>query len=306
MTDAIASVTVGVADMAPVYGLWVERFGLQVLARLEGPDEAIARLWSIEPDDIAAQLIVATPGTTTGRLHFVQFSSPGPTIRDPQAISDFGAKNLDVNCRDMPARFAELEAAGYRFRSTISEYTVDGIQAREVQFHGHDGTNIVLIEVLGDGFDCVYTANEFAALTSFVVIVPDAAAESGFFQTVLGFDVLMHHRLSGPAIEQAVGAPPGTVLDMHLLGRENNLFGRVELITYEGCPGRDRFTAARPPATGILGCAFAVDNLEAARRRVTQAGGTVERELTVDGPMGNGATAICKTPAGLRFELFKS
>ena len=46
---------------------------------------------------------------------------------------------------------------------------------------------------------------------------------------------------------------------MRLLGKEQKFFGRVELITYENCAGKDLFAAARPPATGILGCGFRVE-----------------------------------------------
>lgn len=305
MPDAIAHVTVGVADLQPVLNLWVDRFGLEIAARRRGPDHALARLWGIPAGQIADQLVLRTPGMATGWLHFVQFAEPADPVRGDAAIFDFGPKNLDVNCRDMPARVAELKNRGCRFRSAISEYEVDGVRAREVQMPSHDAVNVVLIEVLSEGFEVAMTSRGYGALTSFVIIVPDTDTEAAFYRALFDFDELMHHRLSGTAIEQAVGAPAGTVLDMRLLGRPDQFFGRVELIAYEGCAGRDRFSTARPPATGILGCGFRVDSLEETAARADAAGQAVSRLGPVDTLYAAGACGLLYSPAGLRIELYE-
>jgi hypothetical protein len=165
----------GVADMAVARALWVEQLGLEIIGRRVGPDAALAGLWDIPAEQVVEQLLLGSPGATTGRLHFVQFRDPQPPIREGAATTDLGAKNLDVNCVDMPRLVAGLKQSGYKFRSAIAEYEIDGIQAREVQMPVHDALNLVLVEVLSKGFDVDFTNNGFAALTSFVVIVPDVA-----------------------------------------------------------------------------------------------------------------------------------
>lgn len=305
MVDAIAHVTVGVADLQPVFDLWIDRFGLEIVKQRTGPDSGLARLWDIPPESIAEQVLIRTPGAETGRLHFVQFNEPGPAVRQGAAATDLGPKNLDVNCIDMPARHAELEAAGYRFRAGINEIQFGDIRAREVQMPGHDETNIVLVEILSAGFDLEYSPAGYGAVTSFVVIVPDTRVEAAFYSTVFDLDELMHHRITGPGIEEAVGLPKGSVLDMRLMGREGKLFGCAELIAYEGFDGCDRFTLAKPPALGTLHCGFAVESVPETVQRARDAGIRVAEFDSIETIFGSGCIGVLHSPAGLRIELYQ-
>ena len=114
----------------------------------------------------------------------------------------------------------------------------------------------------------------------------------------------MHHRISGPAIEQAVGVPQGTVLDMRLLGRSAQLYGRMEVIAYEGQPGRNLFPAAEAPATGILSCAFHVASHDRFEQRAEQAGVQLNEHRDVDILPGRGRMLECRSPAGLKLQVF--
>ena len=103
---------------------------------------------------------------------------------------------------------------------------------------------------------------------------------------------------------KAVGLPKGAALDMRLMGRERNLFGRVELIEYVGLGGTDRFGLAKPPATGALHIGFAVPSIGA----LTEAAPGIEAHDfgAVDLIYGRGRVAALRSPAGLRIELFES
>jgi catechol 2,3-dioxygenase-like lactoylglutathione lyase family enzyme len=301
----IACVSVGVADMNAVRRLWVDELGLDVIDRRRGPDAELARLWNIPAEQIVEQLLLGTPGAASGRLHFVQFREPEDAVRKGAAPTDLGAKNLDVNCTDMPALVARLRAAGYAFRSEIGEYDIDGITAREVQMPVHDDVNVVLIEVLTKGFEVEYTAAGFAALTSFVVIVPDVEREIAFYQQLFGMQNILSHKLSGPAIEMAAGLPAGTVLDLHLLGGPDNLFGRMELIEYVGVNGANCFTRAVPPATGILRCGFAVASLDEFAALALEHAVPITRSLEVDVIFAKGKFLQLSSPAGLQIEIYE-
>jgi len=251
---------------------------------------------------VAEQLLVRTPGARAGWLHFVRFARPAAPVRAGAAPTDRGPKNLDVHCHDLPARYASLTDAGYAFRSAVSEYEVGDIRAREVQMPAHDDTNVVLVEVVGDSGPAGPAG--VAALTSLVVIVPDAPAEQRFFETAFGFAEVMHHRITGPGIEQAVGLPPGSALDMRLAGDPDEPFGRLELIQYEGPDGADRFARARPPATGALYAGIAVANVAATLERA-QAGGARVRAVDHAGTLfGSGPMGMVTSPAGLRIAVF--
>ena len=303
MINGISYVSIGVADMAPVRALWIDALGLEVVAASSGPDAQLTKLWHIPAEQIAEQLLLRTPGAETGWLHFVQFRAPGDAIRKDAAPTDRCAKNLDVNCVNMPVLVEQLKNAGYEFRSAISEYEIDGLGVREVQMPVHDGVNVVFIEVLGEGFDVDYTAKGFAGLTSFVVIVPDAQIETEFYQALFGFAEIMRHRISGPAIEQAAGLPPGTALDMRLTGHPDNLFGRMELIEYEGISGANLFARAVPPATGILSAGFRVASIEAFKQHAAEQGVTIGGECEVETPFATGTVLQLCSPAGLRIEV---
>jgi catechol 2,3-dioxygenase-like lactoylglutathione lyase family enzyme len=303
MTNGIAYVSIGVADMQPVSDLWLDALGLEIVAQRSGPDAELGKLWDLPAEQFVEQLLVRTPGAATGYLHFVQFQHPADAVRKDAALTDLGAKNIDVNCVGMPALVEKLKAAGYVFRSDIGEYEVDEIRAREVQLPSHDGVNVVFIEVLSEGFEVDYSPKGFAALTSFVVIVPDTQIESRFYQQIFAYDEIMHHRISGPGIEKAAGLPKGTALDLCLLGSPDNLFGRMELIEYAGLRGDNRFESAVPPATGILCAGFRVDSLDEFVVRAEQQGVKITRTLEVDAIFGKGRMVELISPAGLKLQV---
>jgi len=301
----ISWVSVGVADMAAVHILWIEQLGLDVVASRQGPDAELGRLWGMPADQFVDQLLLKTPGAESGLLHFVQFREPAAAVRKGAASTDLGPKNLDVNCTRMPDCVDALKEAGYSFRSAIGEYEIDGIQAREVQMPAHDDLNVVLIEVLSKGFEVGYSAKGYAALTSFVVIVPDIGREAEFYKRLFGMQEILHHRLSGAAIEMAAGLPAGTVLDLYLLGGPDNLFGRMELIEYVGVNGDNRFARARPPATGILSCGFRVASLDEFADSALALGSAVTGRMKNSAIFGEGEVAHIRSPAGLQICLYE-
>ncbi len=58
MVDAISHVTIGVANLQPVFDLWIERLGLETVVRREGPDPGLAALWGIPAERIADQILI--------------------------------------------------------------------------------------------------------------------------------------------------------------------------------------------------------------------------------------------------------
>jgi hypothetical protein len=239
----------------------------------------------------------------SGRIHLVQFREPAEAVRKGAMPTDLGAKNIDVNCTDMPKLIEQLREAGYSFRSEMAEYEIDGIKAREVQMPIHDDINLVLIEVLSKGFEVGYTPQGYAALTSFVVIVPDVEREVDFYKQLFGMTDILSHKLSGPAIEMAAGLPPGTVLNLHLLGEPDNLFGRMELIEYVGVKGANCFQRAVVPATGILSCGFMVESLDDFISDAAKLNITINRKNRKNLLFGSGEVATLVSPAGLKIWL---
>ena len=92
---AFAYVVISVADMDRALGLWVERFGMQVVTRRDGSDPGLARAWGLPADGIVEQVLLRTPGMTDGGVHLVRFRTPGPTVREGAAPTDRRPHLLD-------------------------------------------------------------------------------------------------------------------------------------------------------------------------------------------------------------------
>lgn len=300
MTDAIAHITVGVADLEKSLGLWRETFGMEVVGRRDGADPGLAQLWDIAPDSLAEQALIRTPGTSAGWLHLVQFTDPDEPVRAGAGTMDLGPKNLDVYCDDIHTRVAELTAGGWAFRSRVVDYQIGAICASEVQMPGPDDTNIVFVEVAGQ--EMTLSGKGYGGITSFVVIVPDITAEAAFYQSMFGFEEVLRHRITGAEIEEMINLPSATGVEMSVLGQEEQTFGRVELIQYDGAPGLDRFGRARAPALGTLHCAFRVPSVDAA---LDSFAGDARRFESLDTLFGSGPVGVIHSPSGLRIELFE-
>lgn len=303
---ALAHLFIGVADMGPVRALWLDQFGLELVATRTGADAALARLWGLAPDAIVEQLLLRTPNTASGWLHFVEFAEPASPVRAGAEPVDLCPKNIDVNCSDIAARCAELAAAGATFRSPISAYTLDGLRAQEVQMPAHDGINVVLIEV--EGWPLALSPRHYAAVTSFIATVADQGEEADFYATLFGFEQLMAHRITGAAIEQAVGLAPGAALEMQLLGSPEQLCGRVELITYAGTGtvACDLYPRARAPACGVLGARIEVADMPRLVGRAREAGVAVRDHGVLNLLFGRCHIVTVYSPAGLMLEVFQT
>lgn len=298
----IEHVTVGVADLDAALALWAGTFGLEVLARRQGPDASLGAVWDLDPAQVRAQAYLATPGAEGGRLHLVEFSG-GDAVRAGAAATDRCPKNIDVACADLFERHRELTAAGHTFRSDPVEYPFEDTVVREVQMPGHDDTNIVFVELVGQAVPL--TPQGYGAVPAFVCVVGDPGAEAAFHTGGLSLDVVLAHRLTGPEIEQMVGLPPGAGLDIGLYGDQGNPFGRFEVVRYEGLEGADRYARTRPPARGALAATLATRDLDAAVLRLRGAGHEVTDHGTVDAVYGSARVASTTSPAGLRVEVIQ-
>ena len=303
----IAYITISVADMDVALDFWVDRMGFELSRRRSGSDELMAALWGIEAHDVIDQALLTSPGASAGRVHLMQFAHPGEAVRHEAAPTDIGPKNLDINCTDMHRHVADLKSAGYSFRSEVGEYTLEGLHTREVQMPCHDDINMVFIEVLSkaEAFQTDFSPRGFAGVTSFVVVVPDTLPESQFYQQLFSLDELLHHRVSGPEIEAVVGLPKGAALELRMLGKTIEPFGRMELVSYEGIQGVNRFNRTVPFATGVISCAFIVPllaktvaGLEALALPAADAG----RFNTV---LGEADVVRTTSPAGMKIDLLQ-
>lgn len=302
---SIDSIVVGVQNIDEATELWVDQFGLDVVSEREGSDTDLSRLWQLEDDDITKQALLATPKIDVGKIHLVQFKNPSTAVRQNANATDLGPKNLDVTCLDLPSKYDELIKMGYQFRSEYVGYQIESIGADvlEVQMPGHDHTNIIFVEQLGEKIQL--SEKGYGGITSLVTIVSELDEETDFFIDIFSLKQALSEDLFGEHVEKMIGLPKGGGLRLNLLeGDEIDRYGRVELVAYIGAEKQDDlYEIANPPALGTLHCVFRVEDIDSIKNKLKNRLVHYEEHGLLDLIYGRGEVISFRSPAGLRIEV---
>ena len=299
---AIAYTVFSTGDMNAALDLWANHFGMEVVARHEGADPELARAWGLPADGIADQALLLTPGVSRGGVHLVRFTNPGPSVRGGAAPTALLPKNIDVAVDDIQARYAELEAAGYKFRSKPHPMVPN---VYEVQMTGPDDININFVGPgvgRSDLSSRKLSTKGYGPGVMIVAISTDYKAEAEFLQRLLGLQQIGALHLRGPDIEKIINLPPGAGLDTRILGDAAEPFGTLQVVQYNGAlSSENRYPRAKAPARGMLSLTYFVDDLspwlaQAGRGEITDLG----RGAGIYGP---GRMVTFTTPAGLRVDV---
>jgi catechol 2,3-dioxygenase-like lactoylglutathione lyase family enzyme len=293
-----AFAVVSVADIDRALELWQNQMGMEVMVRRRGADAALAKMWGIDPNEISDQALIRTPGATDGGIHLVRFRQPGKAVREGAAPTDLVPKSLDVWTSDIHAAVEQLQKAGYKFRSEVQQLSPT---LYEVHMFGHDELNIVLLGA-PHKVERNFSPKGFDAAPLLITISPDNERDAEFYTKLLGADLVSSSQFTGPAIEKAVGLPPGAGLDIRIMGDPQSNLGRIEIVQYSGAPQRNLYPLAKPPARGLLAATYFVPELESFLKRGAEFG--LQDLGEVDGVYGPGRMATATSPAGLRITLF--
>jgi len=304
--SSFSAVVVGVADLDEALALWERDFGLEVIARQEGPDAGLARQWNISATDIARQALVRAPGVDVGMLHLIEWQDPEPPVREGAQAYDLVPKNLDVYTDDLPKRMDALRAAGRRFSNdNFSEVTApNGITFREIHMPSHDRVNVVLLEMVGQTLP--FSPAGVSGIALLITIVPDAEAEKAFYRDIFELDLLSDNILKGPEIEKMIGLPPGSALNVSIWGSPDNDFGRMELIEYQGARGKDLYPRAKPKALGILRVAYQAQDLPAFQQTLSANDIAFEKADDATTLFATGAMVSVISPAGMQIDVYQA
>jgi hypothetical protein len=91
-------------------------------------------------------------------------------------------KSVDIAVHDIASRYAELEAAGYKFRSKIGRFVTDGIVVHEVHMNGPESVNIVFLEQAGQAR--ARQRQGYGVAPQVIATTPDNRGEKAFFEQV--------------------------------------------------------------------------------------------------------------------------
>ena len=302
---SIDSIVVGVENIDEATELWVDQFGLDVVSEREGLDTDLSRLWQLKDDEVIKQALLATPKIDVGKIHLVEFKNPSTAVRQNANATDLGPKNLDVTCLDLPSKYDELIEKGYQFRSEYVGYQIESIGADvlEVQMPGHDHTNIIFVEQLGEKIQL--SEKGYGGITSLVTIVSELDEETDFFIDIFSLKQALSEDLFGEHVEKMIGLPKGGGLRLNLLeGDEIDRYGRVELVAYIGAEKQDNlYEIANPPALGTLHCVFRVEDIDSIKNKLKNRLVHYEEHGLLDLIYGRGEVISFRSPAGLRIEV---
>lgn len=303
--NAWRHVTLGVASMEEALRYWADSFGFEVAGRADGPDEGLESYWGLAPGGIARQALIRAPGAHRGMLHLVEYAQAAESVRQGAAVFDLCPKNLDIYVDDMPARMAQLRRAGFEFRTdTYSEVTApNGVRFREVHLAGHDDINLVLLQLLDEALE--FGPAGYTGIGPLIMIVADAEQEKSFYRDVMGLDILHDNLLSGPEIERMIGLPAGAALDVSIWGVPGAHLGQVEIITYQGTTGLDRYPRARPGARGIIRAAWMLDDTGALRDRLLRHRISFQSHQLESSLLGAAESLVFRSPAGFTIEVLQ-
>ena len=302
---SIDTIIVGVQNINEAIELWVNQFGLDIVSEREGIDADLSRLWQLDDDEITKQALLATPKIDVGKIHLVQFKNPSTAVRQNANATDLGPKNLDVTCLDLPSKYDELIKMGYQFRSEYVGYKIESIGADvlEVQMPGHDHTNIIFVEQLGEKIQL--SKRGYGGITSLVTIVSELDEETDFFMDIFSLKEALSEDLFGEHVEKMIGLPKGGGLRLNLLeGDELDRYGRVELVAYIGAEKQDDlYKIANPPALGTLHCVFRVEDIDNIKNKLRKRSVSFKEHGLLDLIYGKGEIISFRSPAGLRIEV---
>jgi catechol 2,3-dioxygenase-like lactoylglutathione lyase family enzyme len=303
MASAWHWVTIGSADLEAALDFWADRLGLGCLARAEGDDPGLREHWAVTGRQIARQAMVRSAGAQNGGMHLVEWDVAADSVRAEAQVFDLCPKNLDIYVDDLPLRMAQLTKQGVVFRSDHYSEAVspDGVHFREIHLAGHDDINIVFLQVIGS--DTPIPESGIHGVGTLVCIVRDPTAEKHFIDTILELSLSHNNILEGPEIEEMIGLPAGCALEVSIWAEPGQPLGELELVTYQGTDGANRYPRAQPGARGITHLNWWRDDLEAFAAHL-RAQGVPHESSKVDSSLFQSSfSLIFHSPAGLRLEV---
>ncbi len=303
MNSAWHWVSIGTSDLEAALDFWSGKLGFEEIAIAEGDDPGLRAHWRLPDRRVERQAMVRAPGAAFGGIHLVEWGGATESVRADAAVFDLCPKNLDIYVDDLPRRMGELTKQGVLFRNEQYSEAVspDGVHFREIHLAGHDDINLVLLQILGS--ETPFPATGFYGVGPLVCIVRDPAPEKRFCQEVLGLTLSHDNILAGREIEKMIGLPPGCALEVSIWAQAGQPLGEVELVTYQGTDGADRYPRARPGSRGVTHLNWWVGDIETFSSHLSAHGVKYSSSHISGRLIQTRATRTFRSPAGLQIEV---
>lgn len=286
--SAIRSCMVGVSDLERSLQLFQGVMQLRLERRgVLSADEL--RLYGLPATTRAQYAELSCAGHPVGRLRLVQYS-PTPTgyVRidhaangrdDADSPTDIGPKAIDFYVADpILPRVAEIERAGYKFRSRPVRHQVGRTESEECLFSGPDGVPILLMvghrhsdAELRPG--CL--TGPYSEIATISIVSGDLEASRTFYEDVLGLVLIVDaetgqsHRDS---VNDLTGVPPDTRVHFKVYAEHGEASGKVLIVHFYERTGRRLVDRMRPGRLGFSLMSHACDDLDTLAQRLGAGG----------------------------------
>lgn len=304
MFDGIDTVILPVAEIDTLESLYVEGFGFTKLADEPVDDPAWQSLWGL-PVAPTRKVLLGKPQSNGGWILLVE--APGLSVAEGAGRPDRpGPYALDFYQRDAATAEAQLEKAGWRFRSPATHYSLPGtdIPVRERMLEQPvSGLVHASVQYRERGTRCVidHDASEHTSEVNAVVFMTDRFAQAcAFAEDVLGGRKYFEGRFDDPAVAEMLGLDEGEGFAAALFRGPGSRNARLEF--GEAIQGGGR--AADPVPRVIASCA--IDDLDALADVLSDgAHGPSTGILTATDASGTTRRLGLRTIYGASFEFFQ-
>ena len=277
--------TVGVRDLEASLGLFRDVMKLQVEDRGELP-RALAAAWHLPEGTRGTFAELSCAGYPLGRLRLIQYEpSSGVYVRrdshreDGDSPTDIGPKAIDFYVADPIApRVAEIERAGYLFRSRPVRHQVGDTESEECVFSGPDGVPILIMvghrhseAELRPG--CL--SGPYSDIATVSVVSGNLEESREFYERVLGLVPLVDAETGSAyraSVNNLTGVPAQTRIYFCLYAQRNEPSGKILLVHFFERTGVRLKDRMRPGHLGFSLMTHAVDDLDELHRRLASGG----------------------------------
>lgn len=316
--SAIRSCTVGVRDLAHAEALFAGVMGLRQEARGHLPPEYRRALHL--PEGTAARFIeLSRGGYPVGRLRLLALDPPAQAhVRldhdDADSPTDVGPKAIDFYVADPIApRVAEIERAGYHFRSPPVRHVIGDTESEECVFSGPDGVPLLIMVGHRHGPaelrpGCL-DAGPYSEIATISVVAGDLAQSRAFYEGILGMRPIVDAETGLEHLErvnQLTGVPGQTRIHFLLYAAPGEASGKILLVHFFERTGKRLVGRMRPAHLGFSLLTHETDDLEALHKAVLEGG---QRVLTAPVPVsgwpGDRKVMLAEGPNEELFEFYQ-
>jgi catechol 2,3-dioxygenase-like lactoylglutathione lyase family enzyme len=316
--SAIQSCTLGVSDLEHALVLFRDLMRLKPEREgTLGADELAA--YHLPPSTRAHYVELSAGGYPVGRLRLIEYS-PAATAyvradhEGGDSGTDIGPKAIDFYVADPIApRVAEIERAGYRFRSRPIRHVISGSDSEECLFSGPDGVPVLIMVghrhtswELRPG--CL--GGPYSEIATISVVTGDLEATRAFYEDTLGLVRLVddetgaEHRNS---VNDLTGVPADTRIHFRVYAERGEPSGKILVVHFFERTGVALTGRMRPGRLGFSLMTHAVTDLDALHAKLVAGGYSVFTPPTrVRTASGERRVLLAEGPNEELFEFFEA